>query len=129
MVTITITSKSAAVFAAMLDKPLRRRCSPASGIHPDTAAELLADLEVLRGAGESWRRARLISVVPRLPTEIDSDSSAMEIDTGTAAELLDRTASRVRQLLRRGELAGRRVGHRWLIRRADVLSYVGKAAA
>jgi excisionase family DNA binding protein len=55
-----------------------------------------------------------------------------EITPKEAAELLNRTDSRVRQLLRDGTLPGRRVGRRWLVQRAAVVAFrdgVGRVAA
>jgi excisionase family DNA binding protein len=70
-------------------------------------------------------RSRPISVVSRPLTEIGQDSAVdMEISPRKASELLRVTDSRVRQLLRSGELPGRKVGPRWLVKRSAVLAYV-----
>jgi hypothetical protein len=50
----------AAVFAQMLERPLKRRFnSSASGIHPDNAAELRAAYAELVRVGEGWRAGRI----------------------------------------------------------------------
>jgi excisionase family DNA binding protein len=117
-----ISPMAAAVFAAMLDRPLRRRISPASGIHPENAAELRAAFDELKRVGEGWRPGR-ISVGSGCVTEIGRGSAQQEISTQEAASMLGRTDSRVRQLLRDGTLPGRRVGRRWLVQRAAVTAY------
>jgi excisionase family DNA binding protein len=130
-----ISPLACAVFAAMLDKPLRRRISLASGIHPGNAAELREMYAELERVGRGWMRSRRISVaaVPAASvTEMGSGSVAdMEIDTVKAAELLRFTTSRVRQLLRAGVLPGRKVGRRWVVKKSDILAYRAprKAAA
>jgi excisionase family DNA binding protein len=125
-----------AVFSQMLERPLRRRISASTGIDPRNAAELRAAFEELDRVGREWinQTQRLISVVPRLPrfsTEMASDSSAEMINTKIAGEMLRLSDSRIRQLLRSGELPGRKVGRRWLVRRTAVLAYRAprKAAA
>jgi excisionase family DNA binding protein len=127
---------AAAVFASMLREPLKRRISAASGIHPDNAAELRAGFDALDRVGQGWMRSqRSISVASqasRPVTEIDRGSVVdMEIDTKKASELLRQTTSRTRQLLRSGELQGRKVGRRWLVKRSAVIAYrvLRKAAA
>jgi excisionase family DNA binding protein len=132
-----VSPLAAAVFASMLREPLRRRTCVSTGIAPRNAAELRAAFDALDRVGEEWMRSRRsISVVPRLPrlsTEIAPGSTAdMEIDTEKAAELLRLTDSRVRQLLRSGELLGRKAGRRWVVKRSAVAAYAGtsrKAAA
>jgi excisionase family DNA binding protein len=126
----------AAVFASMLREPLKRRVSAASGIHPDNAAELRAAFDALERVGEGWMASRrpisVVSRLPRLSTEIAPASVVdMEIDTEKAAELLNLTTSRVRQLLRSGVLPGRLVGRRWVVKRSAVIAYrvPGKTAA
>lgn len=46
------------------------------------------------------------------------------INTKEAAELKGFTAGYISRLIRKGELNGVRVGHDWLVKREDVLSYV-----
>jgi excisionase family DNA binding protein len=120
-----VSPMAAAVFTAMLRRILRHRISPATGIDPDNATELWAAFQELERVGEEWKRAhRRISVVSRPVTEMHAGLSAdMEIDTEQVAELLNRTTSRVRQLLRFGELPGRKVGRRWVVRRGDVITH------
>jgi excisionase family DNA binding protein len=119
-----ISPRSSALFAAMLDKQLRRRFGPSSGIRPEVAAQLKADFAELRRAGDEWRASRDGNAV-RSVTEIRRGSVQQEITSKEAAELLDRTDSRVRQLLRDGILPGRHDGRRWLVDRAAVVAYVG----
>ena len=128
-----VAGMPAAVFASMLERPLKRRVSLASGIDPGNRVELLAALSELQRVGEEWKRQRRISVAAGSVTEMHPGSSLdMEISAKQAAELLDRTASRIRQLLRSGELPARKVGRRWLLKRHDVIAYCAnsrKAAA
>ena len=58
------------------------------------------------------------------PAQAPSDPlSSPEVDTGVAAHLLGVTTSRIRQLLRSGEFAGRKIGRIWLISSASVAAY------
>jgi excisionase family DNA binding protein len=52
----------------------------------------------------------------------------VEIDVQQAADRLGVHPSRVRALLRRGELSGRRLGSRWLVTEEDVARLVGHGA-
>jgi len=52
----------------------------------------------------------------------------VEIDVAEAADRLGVHPSRVRALLRRGELSGRRLGSRWLVAEEDVARLVGHGA-
>jgi excisionase family DNA binding protein len=123
-----VSPLAAAVFSAMLRRTLRHRISPATGIDPDNATELWAAFQELERVGEAWRASRPISVVSRPVTEMHAGLSPdMEISPKKAAELLDRTTSRVRQLLRSGELSGRKVGGRWVVRKRDVLAYANSS--
>jgi excisionase family DNA binding protein len=79
----------------------------------------MADLAELQRVGEEWRDGNRSGCV----TEMRRDSSQLEISTQEAASMLDRTDSRVRQLLRDGILPGRCVGRRWLVRRCDVVAF------
>jgi excisionase family DNA binding protein len=129
-----ISPMAAAVFAQMLERPLKRRISAATGIDPRNADELREMYAELDRVGSEWLRSRPpISVAAGSVTEMHSASSLdMKIDTIKAAELLRLTDSRVRQLLRDGSLPGRKVGRRWVVKRSDVLAYrvpAGKAAA
>lgn len=49
--------------------------------------------------------------------------SSPEVDTRVAAHLLGVTTSRIRQLLRSGEFAGRKIGRVWLISSTSVAAY------
>jgi excisionase family DNA binding protein len=114
---------AAAVFTQMLERPLRRRISPGSGIHPENAAELRAAFVELKRVGEGWRVSHQISVGLGPVTEIGRGLVEREISTTEAASMLDRTTSRIRQLLRDGTLPGRHVRRRWLVERAAVTAY------
>ncbi|HET9779542.1 MAG TPA: hypothetical protein VFP81_09695 [Propionibacteriaceae bacterium] len=72
----------AAVFVAMLDMPLGRRISSASGIHPENAAELRAAHAELVRVGEEWRAGR-ISVASACVTEIGRGSVQREMHDGS----------------------------------------------
>jgi excisionase family DNA binding protein len=120
-----VSPLAAAVFFEMLDKPLRRRVSLASGIDPRNRDELLSNLEELARVGREWVASQpSISVVSRLSTEMASVSVAdMEISPKNAGELLRLTDARIRQLLRDGSLPGRKVGRRWVVKRSAVIAY------
>jgi excisionase family DNA binding protein len=125
-----ISPRSSDLFARLLASPLRRHVSPWSGVPANVAAEVWADFDELRRAGDEWRAGR-ISVDVRPVTEMAARLS-QEISSKEAAELLKRTDSRVRQLLRTGELQGRRDGRRWVIQGSTVEAYrngSGKVAA
>jgi len=132
---VLVSGMCAAGFASMLRVPLQRRISLASGIHPGNAAELREMYAELDRVGRVWMASRprisVVSQLPRLSTEMASDSSADMINTKIAGDMLRLTDSRIRQLLRAGELPGRKVGRRWLVKRSAVLAYrvPGKAAA
>lgn len=51
-----------------------------------------------------------------------------DLTTAAASRLIGCTDSRVRQLLRSGELAGRRVGRDWLVDRAAAEAYRDRPA-
>ena len=58
------------------------------------------------------------------PAKAPSEAlSSAEVDTRVAANLLGVTTSRIRQLLRSGEFAGRKIGRIWLISSASVMAY------
>jgi excisionase family DNA binding protein len=131
-----LTPLACAVFASMLRVPLRRRTSSASGIHPDNAAELRAAYEELDRVGRewmSWQRPISVAALAAVPaTEMARDSVGDMITTEIASQMLRLSDSRIRQLLRSGELPGRKVGRRWLVKRSAVAAYAGssrKAAA
>lgn len=115
-----ISPLAAAYFADALRRPLRWRISAASGTPPEIAAELQAGLEELERVAKAPRRA--ISVAAQRLTEIPGELDA-EIDTREAAKLLGRTDSRIRQLLRSGDLGGRRVGRFWVTTRGAIIDY------
>jgi excisionase family DNA binding protein len=118
-----VSPMAAAVFAQMLERPLQRRISLSSGIHPENAAELREVYAELDRVGRMWMASR-----PRKSagcvTEMNAGSVAdMEINTEKAGELLRLTDSRIRQLLRDETLPGRKVGRRWVVKKSDVLAY------
>jgi excisionase family DNA binding protein len=118
-----VSPMAAAVFAQMLERPLRRRICASTGIDPHNAAELREMYAELARVGQGWMASR-----PRKSagcvTEINAGSVAdMEINTEKAAELLRLTDSRVRQLLRDETLPGRKVGRRWVVQKSDVLAF------
>jgi hypothetical protein len=53
-----IRPRSAALFATLLDKPLRWQVGPTSGVRPEVAAEVMTDFAELLRAGNEWRASR-----------------------------------------------------------------------
>ena len=134
---VFVSGMCAAVFMQLLARPLRRRIAPSTGIDPRNRDELLSNFEELARVGRGWMRSRrpisVASQVSRSVTEIDRGSVVdMEINTEIASQMLRLSDSRIRQLLRSGELAGHKVGRRWLVKRSAMAAYAGtsrKAAA
>jgi len=89
-------------------------------LHPDYLAELVTQWSWIREAGREWaeRRAFVDETTKDPGTEIPAGSE--EIDTARAADLLNVSRQRVRQLARNGHLPARQVGRTWLIDRASV---------
>jgi excisionase family DNA binding protein len=80
----------------------------------------------------SWRAPGRCRGIPELQDFIkalicerdDVTRGVVEIDVAEAADRLGVHPSRVRVLLRRGELSGRRLGSRWLVAEEDVARLV-----
>jgi excisionase family DNA binding protein len=118
----------------LLDKPLRMRiaeleCQPrVDGRYMQELREAFTDLRLAGQQWAEWHRAIFADESAEAAvTEIGTDSSQHDemITPEEASVLLDVSPSRVRQLLRSGELPGRRVGGRWLIDCSDVVAYAG----
>ncbi len=87
-------------------------------VHPDRLREVVDAWVSIRRAADEWSTSARGSA-EALPAEMPQDS-IREIDTATAGALLGVTPTRVGQLIRAGDLPGRRAGGRWLVPRADV---------
>lgn len=122
-----VSGYAAVVLAGILDETLPARLErlqrqvDAGRLHPELLAELRAAWLSMRQVGEAWLAWRAavdgnaavqVTAMPR--------ESAREIDTDTAAGLLGVSANRVRQLVRSGELPGRKAGRVWLVSAAAV---------
>lgn len=121
----SVAGFSAYVVALVLDADLPARIERLQANHADPAliAELRATWVTVAEAARQWAawRASVDAIITALPAETPREL-AREIDTGTAAGALGVTSSRVRQMLRGGQLTGRRIDARtWVVDRASVL--------
>jgi excisionase family DNA binding protein len=126
----SISGFSAWQFALMLRESLPRRVAElrSAQVHPEYVRQLKAAYAELVEAGEQWQERRVSAdeSAETPVTEIGSSSvQHEEISPEEASVLLDRSPSRVRQLLRGGVLPGRHVGRHWLVERAAVEAYAG----
>lgn len=118
---------SAFVIADLLAEHLPARMVSLSGsaergrLDPRRIAELAETWAQIREAGRAWSqwRASVDESTEVLPAEMPA-VSLQEIDTATAAGLLDVTESRVRQLARSGDIAARKAGGVWLVSRSEI---------
>ena len=96
------------------------RMAEAGRLDPARVSELTSTWAHIRVAAEAWAtwRAAVDESAEDPVAEVDPQSS-QEIDTATAATLLQVTESRVRQLARGGVINARRVGRTWLVSRSD----------
>lgn len=113
------------VIALVLDADLPARIErlQASRADPALIAELRATWARIGEAGRQWQewRASADAIITALPREATKELPR-EIGTGRAADALGVTPSRVRQMLRGGQLTGRRIDARtWVVDRASVL--------
>lgn len=119
---------AAFVFAMVLDEHMPARLMRLAvlvergRLHPSRIGEVREMWASVRAAAEDWKRYQVASAggsPEALQTEMPADS-AQEIDTATAAGLLRVTESRVRQLVRDGRVAARKVGGVWLVSRSEI---------
>lgn len=98
-----------------------QRLAEEGKLHPDRLAEVTRMWAHVRAAARQWStwRASVDGSTEDPSAEIAPRSSS-EIDTATAATILQVTDSRVRQLARNGQIGARQVGGRWLVSRSDV---------
>jgi hypothetical protein len=112
------------VIAKNLDAGLPRqitalqRLVEVSRLHPNRVSEVVSQWAAIREAGRQWAEAAADDNAAAAPTTIPARSE--EIDTDRAAGLLGLTPNRVRQLVRSGDLPGRKAGGVWLVDRAAV---------
>jgi excisionase family DNA binding protein len=97
-----------------------QRMSESGRAHPDLIGEVTATWAAINAAAEEWsqwrtaadgRAAERVTAIPERSTEIDTD---------TAAGLLHVSPNRIRQLIRGGDLPGRKVGRTWLVDRTAI---------
>lgn len=94
----------------------------AGRLPPSRRAAVRDAWAAILAAAEDWEyewRSSADGSTEALPAEMPSRSSR-EIDTATAADLLRVTESRVRQLIRSGDIAARKAGGVWLIDRSEI---------
>ena len=92
----------------------------AGRIDPERIAEVTAAWSAIREAGALWAQWRAAADDSTAYTVAAIPPRSQEIDTDSAAGLLGVTPNRVRQLVRAGELPGRKVARSWLLDRTAV---------
>jgi len=103
-------------------------------LDPAYLTELQGSWAAIREAAQHWlaweRQSRPAGDGPSSAAETVpppgsvSQAPAAEIDTETAAKMLDVSSSRIRQIIRSGKIAGRKVGRVWLVSVASVKAYL-----
>jgi excisionase family DNA binding protein len=81
-------------------------------------AETWAQIREAAGAWSQWR-ASVDGSTEAPPAEMPAGST-QEIDTATAADLLRVSSSRVRQMVRSGDITARKAGGVWLVPRSEI---------
>jgi excisionase family DNA binding protein len=109
-----------------------QRLAERGRLDPDYLGELRSSWAAIREAAEQWlawekqSRASVDGTTSVRLTEAPPSSSPeplREVDTETAAKLLNVSTSRIRQMARSGEIVGRKVGRVWLVSMASVKAY------
>jgi excisionase family DNA binding protein len=109
-----------------------RRLAERGRLDPAYLGELQSSLAAIREAAEQWLawekqvRASASGRASAGQTEtrpFSSDERSTEVNTETAANLLGVSTSRVRQMMRAGEIQGRKMGRMWLVSLASVQAY------
>jgi excisionase family DNA binding protein len=109
-----------------------RRLAERGRLDPAYLGELQSSLAALREAAEQWLawekqvRASATGSASAGHAEArpsSSEEGSTEINTEAAANLLGVSASRVRQMMRGGEIQGRKMGRVWLVSLASVQAY------
>jgi excisionase family DNA binding protein len=97
------------------------------GAHPEHLRAVRRAMAQIREAARQWQELQLaacVSANAQGPPAQAVSGSGTEVSTREAADMLGRTASRVRQLISEGALTGRRVGREWLVDRGSVETLV-----
>src|SRR5262249_35355936 len=109
-----------------------RRLAERGRLDPTYLGELQSSLAALREAAEQWLawekqvRASASGRASAGQTEtrpFSPEERSTEVNTETAANLLGVSTSRVRQMMRAGEIQGRKMGRVWLVSLASVETY------
>lgn len=105
---------------------------------PEVSAGVLALEPILEDVAQRWRITRRAEAFPRgndgnvdLPSSETRDPAitrSLTMPTKTASEILGKSTSRVRQLVRAGVLAGERGAHGWVLDEESVREYARRAA-
>jgi excisionase family DNA binding protein len=117
---------SAFVLARVLEDALPARIvslqrqAETGRIHPDLLAELTHTWAAIGEAARQWAERRASADASTEAAFTETPARWAEIDTDRAAGLLGVTPSRVRQLVRSGELNARKVGRSWLVDRTSI---------
>lgn len=109
---------SAYAFARLLRRYWR---DEVEDLPPHLRRPLEESLEALRAAGAAWERSlRGSAEAPAAEAAVSSDH---ELSTRQAAEVLQVSDRRIRQLLESGALTGRRCGQRWWVDHGSLTAY------
>lgn len=126
MLAASVSGFAAVVLAGVLDATLPERLARLNRLvemgrlPPHKITEVRRAHAAIRLAAQQWSDAAADDNTAEQVTAAPRDSIPSEIDTTTAADLLRVTPNRVRQLVRSGQINGRRIGRAWLVDRKDV---------
>jgi excisionase family DNA binding protein len=120
---------AAFLFETILDPVIEDRLAGLArgGAHPEHLRDGRRAMAHIREASRQWQVLQLAacdSANAQGPPAQAVSGSGTEVSTREAADMLGRTASRVRQLISEGALTGRRVGREWLVDRGSVETLV-----
>ncbi|BCJ65129.1 hypothetical protein GCM10009779_64360 [Polymorphospora rubra] len=121
-----VSGPVAVILARLLDEHLPRRLLSLETLvergrmTPDLLKETLQMWADVRLAAYAYESGPAVAAVTAEPvTAVASGLMLSEITTEAAAELLNVSPNRVRQLLRRRDLQGRKIGRTWVVDLAD----------
>lgn len=128
-----VTGRAASVLAPLLDEHLPDRLVRLSllvekgRLDPEWLSEVNRAYAAIREAARVWRDVpAAVAATADQVTAAARDFDQGEISTEAAADLLNVTPNRVRQLLRTGVINGRHVGRTWFVDLDDVKERRGR---
>jgi excisionase family DNA binding protein len=89
-------------------------------LHPDFLAQVTQAWAAIQEASRQYKQAAASASESAEEVLAEVPAASGEIDTDRAAGLLRVTPSRVRQLVRSGDLPGRKLGREWLVDRTAI---------